>query len=266
MVAGLVRLIDTNWCTLSLTKSMSRKLLITFAIFGGIAQIAAAQESGTKKSVWEGVYSAAQAERGAKSYRDHCAGCHREDLGGYGSVLKGTAFMQHWREASLEDFFLTVKNSMPRDAPKSLSDPVYADIVTYILQANGFPERPQELQLDEMRGIRVADKSGKVDIPTGSLVGVVGCLQQGAGSAWVLNLASEPSRTREPEASTPEQLKTADAKPAGTRKFTLLDADSYHPDTQKGHKVEVKGLYINNPGDDRINLTSMQMTGSACGQ
>jgi hypothetical protein len=45
-----------------------------------------------------------------------------------------------------------------------------------------------------------------------------------------------------------------------------MDAGSYHPDAQKGHKVEAKGFLIRNPGEDRINVTAMQMTGTKCSQ
>jgi hypothetical protein len=87
---------------------------------------------------------------------------------------------------------------------------------------------------------------------------------QEADNSWVLDLASEPIRTRDPNNSTPEKLKDWEAKPLGTRKFGLMDIASYHPDSKKGYKSEAKGFLIKNPGADRINLTALQMTDSKC--
>ena len=43
-------------------------------------QVAPATEVGA--TVWDGVYTAAQAQLGAAAYREACASCHAEDLGG----------------------------------------------------------------------------------------------------------------------------------------------------------------------------------------
>ena len=45
------------------------------------------------RTVWSGVYSDAQAARGETEYVSRCAGCHRDDLSGYQSLLKGDRFM-----------------------------------------------------------------------------------------------------------------------------------------------------------------------------
>src|SRR5215510_12092525 len=52
------------------------------------------------KSVWDGAYTNAQAERGQKAYTEHCAGCHQSDLGGKGEfpALKGNTFMDRWHD------------------------------------------------------------------------------------------------------------------------------------------------------------------------
>jgi hypothetical protein len=216
------------------------------------------------RTVWDGVYTSAQAQRGNAAYMDKCAACHRDDLSGYQGVLKSETFMQHWREDNLENLFTTIKTTMPRSAPESLSDSIYIDILTFILQANEFPAGPRELTIDVLPGIQVQEKSGKLEVPAGTLIEVIGCLAQDTDGAWILDLASEPIRTRDPNNSTAEQLKAWEAKPLGTRKFGLMDVASYHPDSKKGHKAEAKGFLIRNPGSDRINLTALQVTESKC--
>jgi len=214
-------------------------------------------------TVWDGVYAAAQAQRGNAAYLEKCAGCHKDDLSGYQGVLKNS-FMRLWREDNLRNLYTIIKNTMPRSAPASLSDGTYLDIVTFILQANDFPAGTHELTMEALPNIQIEEKSGKLEVPDGTLVDVIGCLLQNSDSSWVLNLASEPIRTRDPNNSSVGQLKAWEAKPLGTRKFGLMDAAVYHPESLKGHKTEAKGFLIKKPSDDRINLTSLQTTESIC--
>jgi len=214
-------------------------------------------------TVWDGVYAAAQAQRGNAAYLEKCAGCHKDDLSGYQGVLKNS-FMRLWREDNLRNLYTIIKNTMPRSAPASLSDGTYLDIVTFILQANDFPAGTHELTMEALPNIQIEEKSGKLEVPDGTLVDVIGCLLQNSDSSWVLNLASQPIRTRDPNNSSVGQLKAWEAKPLGTRKFGLMDAAVYHPESLKGHKTEAKGFLIKKPSDDRINLTSLQTTESIC--
>ncbi len=218
------------------------------------------------KTVWAGVYSAAQAEQGKSAYQASCGPCHKEDLSGYESILKGDRFMEHWREDTLLSFFTTMKSTMPRDAPGSLNESVYVDIAAFILQGNGFPSGPAPLRKDDLPGIRVQGKSGPSELPTGALAQLVGCLVKGPKGEWTLTLANPPQRTRNPSDSNPQELKLLDASPLGTRTYGLMDAIQYRPDSKEGHKVEAKGFLIRDPGNDRINLTSLQTITAGCGR
>ena len=60
------------------------------------------QQANNNKTVWDGVYSEAQAARGGTLYNASCSGCHRRDLSGFEGALKGQRFMDHWREDSLD--------------------------------------------------------------------------------------------------------------------------------------------------------------------
>src|SRR5919112_4892495 len=97
-----------------------------------------AQEPG--KTVADGVYSDTQATRGAASYDQACAGCHRPDLGGAnGPALRGERFARMFAGKDLKTFYTKVATTMPRGAAASLGDAVYLDIVAYLLRENGFP-------------------------------------------------------------------------------------------------------------------------------
>jgi mono/diheme cytochrome c family protein len=102
------------------------------------------------RTVWDGVYSAEQAERGRKAYERSCGYCHRDNLegGGEGPPLIGARFTLRWRNHSLADLFTTLQTTMPLDAPGTLSAETYADVMTFLLKSNGVPSGQTELPAD----------------------------------------------------------------------------------------------------------------------
>src|SRR5262249_33453535 len=159
-------------------------------------------------------YSPAQAERGLSAYALACSRCHGEDLTGSGNVLRGAKFMDHWREDSVRSFFNTVKTTMPRNAPRSLGDGEYLDIVAYVRQANAFPPGADELTLDALDRFLIVGKEGPKPVPDFALISVSGCLEQGPADAWLVKNTSDPVRTRNPRESADAELAEASAKPA----------------------------------------------------
>jgi len=248
-----------------LTMRRISTLLVAVGLSLGLCQIASPQDRKIRKTVWDGVYTTTQAERGKAAYGAKCSMCHLADLTGYNGALKGDHFMEHWRESVLNDLFANISSTMPRDAPGTLSEGVYLDILSYVLSANAFPPGANELTKDTLGSIQVEGKAGPQEVPTGALVDVTGCLEESPGKGWILTQATDPIRTRNPNDPTAEELKAWAAKPLGTHTFGLMDAASYLPESHKGEKVGAKGLMIRVPGGDRINLTSLRMTGLKCG-
>ena len=109
----------------------------------------AAQDGPT--SVWAGVYTEEQAERGDAEYDETCAGCHGPDLGGTpgGPSLRGPRFMFAWDGESVGALFEYTSTMMPIDRPGILSDQEYIKIVARILQANEFPTGDAPLPIDQ---------------------------------------------------------------------------------------------------------------------
>ena len=120
-----------------------------FAVSVGIALGSAQTTAG--KSVWDGAFSAAQAARGKTVYVAECSGCHLETLlgdGGASPPLIGKDFVEAWDKKSVRDLFARIRNTMPATNPGGLTDQLYVDITSYILQMNKFPEGAAELPPD----------------------------------------------------------------------------------------------------------------------
>ena len=111
-------------------------------------QVAPATEIGA--TVWDGVYTAEQAQLGAAAYRENCASCHAEDLGGGSNSpsLIGVSFQFLWGDKTLHELFEAIRTTMPTDQPESLPRQTYLDIVTYIMQMNEFPAGEEALEAD----------------------------------------------------------------------------------------------------------------------
>jgi mono/diheme cytochrome c family protein len=221
-----------------------------------------------KKGVWDGVYTAAQAERGKANYlTGRCGGCHQLDLSGdRGPALKGEAFLSHWENGPVNGLFKKISETMPPNGPNETTDEAKIDIVAFLLQSNGFPPGATELKLDAeaLDRIEIVKKGVIATAPNFALVQVVGCLAQGPDSkGWVLTRTSEPLVTKD-EAPTAPLLKAAAAKPLGDQTYQLVSVTPFKPEAHKGHKVEARGLLYRDPADARLNLTSLQMVGESC--
>ena len=242
--------------------------MLMIAAFILAFSVAAAAQSidSAAMTVWQGVYTEAQAQRGQREYAAHCASCHRDDLSGYNNILKGRRFMEKFRESSLHLLFEKTKTTMPRGAPASLSDKTYVDIVAYMLKANEFPAGAQDLGVEDLQKIQVVGKNGPEQVPDFSLVRVVGCLTANpSDAAWMLTHSTEPVRTGNPQPATGER-EAAEALPLGRSTYRLLVSAAYAPQAVKGHKVEVRGFLIRRPTENRLNITSLETLDPSCGE
>jgi cytochrome c len=113
----------------------------------------------SEKTVWDGVYTEEQAQRGAEVYAEKCAMCHGDSLGGVESAppLTGPAFYANWEGESLNALFERIRMSMPLDNPGSLSRAQNADVVAHMLSLGGYPagDTALEGQAAALTGIKV---------------------------------------------------------------------------------------------------------------
>jgi S-disulfanyl-L-cysteine oxidoreductase SoxD len=219
-------------------------------------------------STWDGVYSAAQADRARTPFTAVCRRCHNDDLGGSdrGPSLRGDRFMANWDTQGLNRLFAKIKDTMPPDSPASLPDEDYLDLVTLILQANGFPAGSASLTTGKLEDVLILKNQGDGagEMPNFRMVQVVGCLGEGPDNTWVLTRTSDPVVASD-QASTAAMLKEAGAQPLGSQTFRLLSVNPFQPEAHRGHKMQAKGLIYRAPDKDRINLVSLEMVGPGCG-
>lgn len=113
----------------------------------------------TTASVWDGVYSEAQAQRGEVAYRQACLNCHGPELEGGDMTppLTGGTFTANWNDLNLGDLFERIRATMPLDKPGSLSRQQNADLVAFLLRANQWPAGANELsrELGALKQIRI---------------------------------------------------------------------------------------------------------------
>ena len=102
------------------------------------------------RSVWDKVYSGAQAKRGQAMYLRECAPCHGDDLRGSGPApaLGPDDFLFLWENRTVGDLFERIRTRMPPDRPDSLPPEAYRDVVAFLLSASMFPAGEQDLDAD----------------------------------------------------------------------------------------------------------------------
>ena len=101
-------------------------------------------------SVWDGVYTADQTRRGETAYLQTCASCHGTALEGGDMTppLVGGAFTANWNDLTVGDLFERIRTTMPLDKPGRLSRQQNADVIAFLLKANGWPAGTVELPPD----------------------------------------------------------------------------------------------------------------------
>ena len=125
---------------------MRRKIILSLAACAALGAVTGAQ---ARPSVWDGVYTDGQAERGNSQFQQHCARCHGAGLAGTFETppLIGR-FVPYWTGTTLDVLFDYISSAMPQDRPGSLSRGANADISAFILKANGFPAGAKELSAE----------------------------------------------------------------------------------------------------------------------
>ena len=218
-------------------------------------------------TVWDGVYTDAQAARGKDLADIYCIECHNEGLsGGQSPPLFGDRFTNNWREGALDNLYNYMFTEMPAERPRrDLTEQSFLDMLAYILQLNGMPSGRNELTLAPLWTIMLVGKDGPKPVPSQAAVMTVGCLTQNPDNSWALTNALDPVRSKKMEETNPLEMKAYGGRPAGTLTFRLPNASLHRADTRKGQRVLVKGVLGRQSAGDRINVTLMETIAPSCG-
>ena len=139
-------------------KTRARVLVAVSCAALVVAGVALAVDAQTR-SVRDGVYTDAQAERGKAVYVAQCEACHKADLRGEPMTpsLVGVSFAFRWNGQTLYDYLIGMRSTMPQGAPGGLSEAAYVDVLAYILAENGYPAGDVGLvaDADALKAVRI---------------------------------------------------------------------------------------------------------------
>jgi mono/diheme cytochrome c family protein len=224
--------------------------------------LAGGQAAPAGRTVWDGVFTAEQADRGRNEFAGHCAECHGGNLqgGAEGKRLNGDQFWTDWKESTVGELLTYVSKNMPRSedgsAAGTLSPNTYADIVSYILSANGFPAGAQALSAASSTDVAIIRKEGPGELPATTLAVVIGCLApRAADGSWRVENATAPVRAT--AGGAPER--TASGTRAYALKFVLTNLTKL-----VGQRVAVRGLLLGEGGADGINVSGVTPLADSC--
>jgi S-disulfanyl-L-cysteine oxidoreductase SoxD len=243
-----------------------RVLMVVVGLAFVPAVVMFAQASGVStdravRTVWDGIYTEAQAQRGRGFYAEHCANCHGANLeGAEHRALKGDRFWATWQDTTVDRLLTHVSMNMPHSEDGSLKGTlgarVYSDIVAHILNTNQFPAGTAELNETAVAGVRIIRKDGSGELPAGSLAHVVGCLEKGTGRNWKLVKGSRPARVVEGQSIDRNA-------PLGDREFALMFVLT-PLDKFVGHRMSVRASLMGEGGTQGLNVTTIESVSATC--
>ena len=238
-------------------------------VLGAGGDARAQGSSAPGKTIWDGIYTQGQSERGRTIFVASCGRCHNDELAGSerGPALRDDAFWQRWDNDSFDKLFTKVRDTMPQQGVDSLSDLQKADALAYVLAKNGAPAGPKDLgiELPDLEGITIVRKGGGTGgVSNFNLVQVVGCLSAGANGTWSLTQASNPTTTREEAVDAAAASRAASVAP-GTMTFQLVSVlPAHRSETQVGQRVEARGLLYRSSTENLLNLTAIKTVAPRC--
>lgn len=105
--------------------------------------LSAPADLGDDASTLDGVYTTAQAQRGARVFEGICSECHES------TDWQEESFLERWNDESVYRFWYYIYERMPHGDPYTLTREQVTDVLTYILSLNGLPAGEAELGTDD---------------------------------------------------------------------------------------------------------------------
>jgi mono/diheme cytochrome c family protein len=151
---------------------------------GALGVFALVLSAQTPRTVKDGVYGEDQATRGQTTYKEQCAMCHGDSLGGgLGPPLSGDQFLAARDQQTLADLVSKIQSTMPASDPGKLTRAQAIDLAAFILRSGKFPAgKPlgaDEAELKQIgwppapKATTVAAGSALTDLPLGNMAQVM---------------------------------------------------------------------------------------------
>ncbi|HEX4286487.1 MAG TPA: hypothetical protein VHZ28_15445, partial [Terracidiphilus sp.] len=98
---------------------------------------------------------------------------------------------------------------------------------------------------------------------------VVGCLAKDASGNWSVQHARllqsvDSQNSAQAQGTTSAELNQERESPLGNESYRLQGVSVFHPAKDQGQKVAVKGVLLGNPGNESLNVTSLQPLSETC--
>jgi mono/diheme cytochrome c family protein len=209
------------------------------------------------RTVWDGVYTEAQAERATATFSSTCSRCHTLTPDG-ARPLSGEKFWEGFTQKSVTDLLTFVTKNMPNGQGGTLPAATYNDLVALILKSNGFPAGATELAPESITDVQIIPKDGPGELPANTLVRIVGCLAPKSGSDWTLTSATEPERIEKTVVGAEDATRALGTRTTAL-KFVLSRLDQH-----VGKRMSVTGLLMGKGGVDGINVSTVNRVGETC--
>ena len=102
-----------------------------------------------------GPFTQDQVDAGRKNFAENCAECHAKNLsGGSAPALAGQVFAGRWKEKTTAELYKFIQTTMPLCQGGILGNSAYAEIVAYLLWANG--AQPGKDDFDGSTAVNIA--------------------------------------------------------------------------------------------------------------
>jgi len=139
---------------------VKRSLLVPLAVAGFVwlagaraVRPASAQSALGRQpfpTIWSGVYSKTEAERGKQAYAQLCSRCHGADMKGGLTApgLIGAKFFDRWHDLRLGDVVAYIQAAMPREHEFYVPADSARAIVALMLRESGVPPGREAMSTD----------------------------------------------------------------------------------------------------------------------
>lgn len=136
---------------------MRKRTPAIMALMSALALAAGTTDaSAQSETIWAGLYSQSQAQRGAAVHSSACAKCHGNRLNGAGwpdqppsPAIAREGFLKRWEGKPLSELADYIREKMPADDPGGLTDQEISDAVAQMLALSSVPPGAKDLDVSE---------------------------------------------------------------------------------------------------------------------